>query len=78
MYRPEDTHVNGGSHERDETMLDAALEELLSGEGPPDMAGRILRAHAAGRVAVDGGSIPLALPLSPPLAAPPIAPPVHW
>jgi hypothetical protein len=81
MYRPEDTNLNGGSHERDETVLDAALEELLSGEGPPDMAGRILRAHAAGRVAVDASAIPLALPVEPPIAAPPVlppAPPVPW
>lgn len=81
MYRPEDTNLNGGSHERDETMLDAALEEVLSGEGPPDMSGRILRAHAAGRVAGDVSSIPLAVPVAPPVAAPPVvapASPVQW
>ncbi len=91
MYRPENTHLSGGSHERDETILDAVLEELHSGEGPPDMSGRILRAHAAGRVAIDaaalaGAVIPMALPVEPPvdgrliLPPPVVAPaaPVLW
>src|SRR5262245_51112370 len=35
--------------DRDEPLIDACLDEVLAGRSPPNMAARIMHAHAAGR-----------------------------
>jgi len=47
--------------ERDDTLLDACLDEVLGGRTPPDLTARIVQAHAARR-AVDPSVLPAELP----------------
>ena len=47
--------------DRDDTLLDACLDEVLAGRSPPDLTARIVQAHAARRV-VDPSVLPAELP----------------
>jgi cytoskeletal protein RodZ len=47
--------------DRDDTLLDACLDEVLAGRTPPDLTARIVQAHAARRV-VDPSVLPAELP----------------
>ncbi len=69
MYRNEEP-IGREDFPRDEMLLDVCLEEILSGQAPPDLSAQILAAVQRSQAAV-----PTALPVAPPLAEPPLASP---